>query len=154
MFNADKNNSFFIGTAGDKEFGRGDTITFLHLSEYAFYEDPENILSSVLQAVTPNGLAFIETTANGFNFFKKFWEDSKRDGTGFKTHFYDPTWEYDGLFLDHKRMELKEKFKQEYPMSEIEAFITSGKCYFNIESLQWYLENLKEPITGRDTIYV
>lgn len=31
--------TFYIGTAGSKTFGRGDTITHLHMSEAAFYED-------------------------------------------------------------------------------------------------------------------
>jgi hypothetical protein len=158
IFNSDMNNSLFIGTAGDKEFGRGDTITFLHLSEYAFYEKPEEMMGGVLQAVTPKGLVFIETTANGFNYFKDFYERSQKGETGFKCHFYNPAWEYDESFLFKKRQELSEKgdeskYLQEYPSTEIEAFITSGNLYFSKAALKWYLEQVKEPIKS-NTIYV
>jgi hypothetical protein len=154
IFNSDQNNSLFIGTAGDKEFGRGDTITFLHLSEYAFYEKPEEMMSGVLQAVTPKGLVFIETTANGFNYFKDFYERSKKNETGFKCHFYDPTWEYDEVFLAKKKMELGEiKYAQEYPRTETEAFITSGNLFFDKLALKYYLEHVEQPI-DKETIYV
>jgi hypothetical protein len=154
IFNSDMNNSLFIGTAGDKEFGRGDTITFLHLSEYAFYEKPEEMMSGVLQAVTPKGLVFIETTANGFNYFKDFYERSQHGETGFACHFYGPKWEYDGSFLDKKRMELGDiKFAQEYPSTEIEAFITSGNLFFDKKALGWYLTQCREPIE-KGVVYV
>jgi len=97
------NSTFYIGTAESKSFGRGDTITGLHLSEFAFYSNPEAILSGVLQALTPDGLCFIESTANGFNFFKDFYDRSVANETGFKTHFYSPSWEYDTDFYYRSR---------------------------------------------------
>ena len=35
------NTDFIIGTAGSKTFGRGDTIHYLHLSEFAHYQNWE-----------------------------------------------------------------------------------------------------------------
>lgn len=148
-----KNNSFYIGTAGSREFGRGDTITLLHLSEFFFYPDPERLLAGIMQAVVPNGLVFIESTANGFNFGKKFWDRSVLGETGFKAHFYGPEWEYDDIFLAQKRRELGRYYDQEYPKTPEVAFLTSGDTYFNLDSLKWYLENVKKPIVD-NTIYV
>ena len=34
------NSTFYTGTAGTQTFGRGSDITFFHLSEAAFYENP------------------------------------------------------------------------------------------------------------------
>lgn len=145
IVNSDKNSSFYIGASGSKSFGRGDTLNNLHLSEYAFYNDQENILASVLQAVVPTGRVIIETTANGMGYFKTYWDKSKVGETGFKTHFFDNSF-YATEFLEQKRKELGDEFfKQEYPATDIEAFIASGNPFFEREALRYYLENIKEP---------
>lgn len=149
----DRNNSFYIGSAGSKEFGRGDTISFLHLSEGAFYDDMQSLFTGVMQAVTPTGMVFIESTANGFNFFRDFWLRTKLGENGFKDHFYSPKWEYSDEFLAMKKKELMQMFSQEYPMTDVEAFITSGNLYFDNLALQYYLQNVKEQITS-NLVYV
>jgi len=131
MMNADKNSSFYIGKAGSKSFGRGDTVNNLHLSEFSFYPDPELLLSSVLQAVVPTGRVFIESTANGMNFYKTLWDESVAGERPFKTHFYGNMF-YDKEFLKEKKRELGEElFKQEYPSTALEAFISSGNPFFD-----------------------
>lgn len=147
-----KNNTFYIGTAGSRDFGRGDTITFLHLSEFAFYPDPEKMLAGIMQAVTPNGLVFIETTANGFNFAKEFWDRTQLGETGFKAHFYGPEWEYSEEFLDQKKKELGRLYSQEYPSTAEEAFISSGDMFFDNQALKMHLMNTHEPMV-QDLIY-
>jgi len=147
LVNKRKNSTFYIGKAGSKTFGRGDTINNLHLSEWAYYEHPERLLASVLQAVTPTkSKVFIESTGNGMNYFKKFWDKSKAGETGFKSHFFDNTF-YSKEFLSQKLRELgEEMYKQEYPANDIEAFISSGSPFFNMKALGYFLENVKEPI--------
>ena len=57
---------------------RGDTITWLHVSECAFME--EERLLSTLQAVPLHGKVTIETTPNGMgNHFYDMWIDEKSD---------------------------------------------------------------------------
>lgn len=54
---------------------RGDTIQWLHVSEFAFMKDAGKV-KSTLQAVPLNGIATIETTANGMgNHFYDMWVD-------------------------------------------------------------------------------
>ena len=56
----------FIGTAGSRKFGRGDTITRLHCSEYAYWPNkPEELLSGLMDAVPMSGEVAIESTGNG-----------------------------------------------------------------------------------------
>ncbi len=55
----------YIGTAGSKKFGRGDTITHCHCSEYAYWPDPKTLLGGLLQAVPMSGEIAIESTGNG-----------------------------------------------------------------------------------------
>lgn len=145
MVNEGMNSTFYIGTAGSRSFGRGDTLTALAFSEYAFFVDPEIMLSGVLQALVPEGLLFIETTANGFNFFKTLWDEGEE--RGFKKSFYPPSWGYTAEFLAKKKKELKRLYPQEYPKTALEAFLTSGDLYFDKEALQYYLENVKKPIS-------
>lgn len=144
----EKNNSFYIGTAGSHDFGRGDTINFLHASEFLFYKEPMRFIAGVMQAVVPDGLVFLESTANGFNEGKEYWDKSVLGETQFKTHFYGPEWIYDQQFLEAKKKELGRLFPQEYPSTPEEAFLTSGETYFDNLSLRWYLEHAREPIGG------
>ena len=61
------NSMFYIGTAGSKKFGRGDTITHLHCSEYAFWPNAKTLMSGLLQAVPMSGEVIVESTGNGYN---------------------------------------------------------------------------------------
>lgn len=64
----DKTNSvFYLGTAGSRKFGRGDTITHLHCSEYAFWPNAKQLMVGLLQAVPLSGEVGIESTGNGYN---------------------------------------------------------------------------------------
>jgi hypothetical protein len=71
----DKTDStFYIGTAGARAFGRGDTITDLHCSEYAWWEETDVHKGGVFEAVPITGRIVIESTGNGRNndFYRKW----------------------------------------------------------------------------------
>jgi len=59
--------TYYIGTAGSKAFGRGDWVTDLHCSEYAYWDDPVRHSTGLFQAVPQNGRIYIESTGNGRN---------------------------------------------------------------------------------------
>ena len=60
------NSTFYIGTAGAKVFGRGDTIHSFLASEYAFWPgNPKDILVPTEQRVPLDGEMVIESTPNG-----------------------------------------------------------------------------------------
>lgn len=64
-------------TAGGDGVGRSDTINNLHISELAFWKgDKKDTLLGLLQAVpnTPNTMVIIESTANGYEYFKELWD--------------------------------------------------------------------------------
>jgi hypothetical protein len=153
LFNEATNSRYTIGTADNTDFGRSKTITNLHLSECFFYPNFEKILASALQAVVPTGRVIFETTANGFNYGKTFWEECKTGERPYKPLFYKASDFYDKEFLDKKKRELGRFFPQEYPETDTEAFLTSGEMYFNSEALKYYLDNSKEPIK-EDLIFV
>ncbi len=70
------NSSYFVGTAGSKAFGRGDTIDRAHLSEAAFYSELERILNGIEEACE-FGQIDVETTPNGRNEFYDRWQKAK-----------------------------------------------------------------------------
>jgi hypothetical protein len=78
----DHNDSGYrLYTAGSPEAGRGTTPTIAHLSEVAFWQHDEKIISGLLQGVSQaEGTEVIfESTANGVgNTFHRMWETAVR----------------------------------------------------------------------------
>ena len=147
LHNSANNARYIIGTAENTEFGRSKTITNLHMSEAAFYKHFQKLLASAGTALVPNGKFVIETTANGFNEFKTFWDESELGETPFTPHFFRAQDFYDEEFLLAEQKRLGRLYDQEYPSSAEIAFVTSGDLYFDSEALQWYLSKAKEPIS-------
>lgn len=169
-------------TAGGKGIGRSDTFTALHLSELAFWEgNKQDILLGLLQAVPniPESIVIIESTANGFDYFKELWDKAVAGENDFYPLFVgwnelsEYKMQYTGFQLTEEEKELQrlynvsleqlewrrwciknncggdiDKFKQEYPISPEEAFISTGKCYFNKTNIIKRINELRnmEPI--------
>lgn len=163
-------------TAGGDGIGRSDTINNLHLSELAFWTgDKKETLTGLLQAVpnTPDTMVIIESTANGFEFFKEFWDNSVAGKNDFVPIFigwnklaeYQMT--YTGFELTKEEKDLQriygvtleqltwrrwcianncggdiDQFRQEYPINPEEAFISTGKCYFDKEIITNRIQEL------------
>ena len=161
-------------TAGGGGIGRSYTLRAAHLSEFAFWPgDKLETLTGLLQAVPdlPGTLVIIESTANGFDEFKKQWdlavENQKQGIDGFIPVFF--AWyemdEYrrtvppgftrtpeeeklaETFGLDDEQLAWRRwaivnncggdlnKFHQEYPATPDEAFIATGACVFDKETL-------------------
>lgn len=173
-----------IATAGGSGIGRGSTIQYLHLSEYAFWPgDPNENFVSLMQAVPddPGTIVVIESTANGYNDFKDKWDaavDRERRGEldGFLPVFF--AWfemdEYrrpvppnfvrtdeeqelaqryglDDEQLQWRRWKIEndcggdlDKFRQEYPACPEEAFLATGSCVFDQQTLVRRMEEVRE----------
>lgn len=93
--------SMYIGTAGARAFGHGDTIKKALLSELALYEDTdaERILNGVEDAVPMTGELTIECTAQGEEniFYEKYTK--AREGKSSYKPFFFPWWWDDGYRL-------------------------------------------------------
>jgi intein/homing endonuclease len=83
-----KNSYYYIGTAGARAFGHGETINDLHVSELSRWPEQEKMMTGLMQAVPKDGRIIIETTANGYgDYFNKLWTQNKETQYPFKTHF-------------------------------------------------------------------
>lgn len=144
LANATNGSRYTIGTAQNVEFGRSKTITNLHMSEAAFYRYLTKLLAGAGSALVPHGKFVIETTANGFNEFKTFWDNSVLGTTGFKPLFFKASDFHSEEFLKREFLRLGERvYKQEYPETPEEAFITSGIGYFDNLALARLLESVQ-----------
>ena len=140
-------NALRVGTAKSTGFGRGDDITFLHLTEVSLADHLEQLLAGAGEAVVHNTIITLETTANGYNEFKTFWDEASAGARNYRTLFYSPSWEYDEEFLNKKRQELGRLFDQEFPMTSEQAFIASGNQYFDKQALNDLLQETIETTT-------
>ncbi|WDF52322.1 DNA packaging protein [Paenibacillus sp. KACC 21273] len=117
-----------IATAqgNNKEIGRGSTLSYVLLSEFAFYTgDQKKILTSIEQSLAKNADSkiVIETSANGtnnhyFDLFMKSWKGN----TKWKPFFYN--WMADAY---------KEQFRYEHDIAE-----------------QWYIARIKSRLSVKD----
>ena len=165
-------------TAGGSGIGRSDTLNNLHLSELAFWTgDKKETLTGLLQAVPndPDTMIVIESTANGYEYFKELWDDAVDGKNDFVPLFIgwnelqEYKMPYTGFELTKEEKELQkrygltleqltwrrwcianncgndvEQFRQEYPINPEEAFISTGKCYFNKEKIVKRIQEVKD----------
>ncbi len=168
----DIDSGIYVGTAGAGAVGRGGTVNNALMSEYAFYEDPEEVELGVLEAVPMEGNVWRETTANGLNEYYHERQRQKQGDSRFRPRFFGwnlhseyrlpaadlvPTEEekrlakaygLDNAQLAWRRAKLKDlgdKFTQEYPLNDAEAFLASGNPYYDRQYLYKLLNHLQRP---------
>ena len=99
---------FYIGTAGARKFGRGDTITDLHCSEVAFWDNPKELFSGLSDAVPYTGTIILESTGNGRNWYYRRVRNATQGKGRYKIHFLN--WqdfkEYDLKVSDEEAEEI------------------------------------------------
>ncbi|MGU9539338.1 phage terminase large subunit family protein [Clostridium tepidum] len=96
-------------TAGNKELSRGDTLQFIHLSEFAFWKNPDKHLNSITQAIGTGATLIIESTANGVNLFHDLYFKSKNKENSFKPYFFN--WIDGGSLFKKKYKEAVKRYK-------------------------------------------
>jgi hypothetical protein len=159
---------------------RGQTLSYLHLSECGFWEGDvravENSLAPTV-SVNPGTIIIRESTANGYNKFKDDWDRAVSGRSEYTPFFFG--WqdheEYrmgvpKGFVLTDEEVALKQKFglddeqlvwrryqinnnydgnemwfKQENPMTPIEAFVAAGAGVFDADTIIKGYEISKEP---------
>ena len=88
---SDLESNIVIATAKNTGAGRSKTLHALHASEVAFWDNPEELITGLRQAIPSQGITmiFYESTANGVgNFFHKTWEEAVAKRSEFAPKFY------------------------------------------------------------------
>lgn len=81
-----------VGTARNVQSGRGSTFHAVHLSEAAFYPDPETLFTGLNQTIPDRhgSIVVVESTANGMgNWFYDKWQEAE-EGSGEFTPMFFP----------------------------------------------------------------
>lgn len=134
MVNLNNGATFYIGYAGARAFGHGDTINNLHVSELSRYPNQEKIMIGLMQAVPRSGRIIIETTANGIgDYFYTLWKKSQNPASPFKPHFLP--W----FMLDEYQLPIYEGFSPTDEEKEIQE-----KYKLTNEQLNWRRYKLAE----------
>ena len=139
-------NALRVGTASVDSFGRGDDVSFLHLTEVSLAKDIDVLMAGIGEACLPLAPKILETTANGFNSYKNTWDKSVLGEYDYAALFYSPYWEYSEEYVQKKYRDLGRLGTQEYPLTPEEAFLTSGELYFDQLSLRDLLKLTREPV--------
>lgn len=168
-------------TAGKGGVGRSDTLTNVHISEYAFWpSNKEDLLLGVMQTVPrdPGTMVVIESTANGVEHFKTLWDGAVAGDNEWVPVFLPwymergyrmavtggEVWSEEeqqlrrDFGLDEEQLAWRrwcikancggnaDKFRQEYPNTPEEAFLLSGRPFFDNRALAVRRMHAPEPV--------
>ena len=166
---------YYLGTAGSKKFGRGDDITGRHYLETAHWEDPEVIAgvdealtdnADGLDETTANGHNFWkkdwEAAKKGLNRDRAIFLPWYADEGYVKSLLDEPgplTEEEKSLMVDcnlsdqqiaWRRWKIRTMrdpalFPQEYPETDEQAFLSSGRPVFNWITLSKLKSKISPP---------
>lgn len=163
---ATENDSVIEVVVAGVSSGRSTTYQLIHMSEVAFFPNLQKTVTALLSTVdatNKNSVVIYETTANGFNDYKKRWDKAmggkSREMALFIPWFKDKTkrlpcdelpqmesWLYEKqrkfqltnsqmMWYWNTYLEIgsKSEVLQEYPFEPTDSFITSGSSVFGTE---------------------
>lgn len=152
---------FTVNTAQNQHLGASYTLNFIHLSEFARYEEVntniEDALVALFQTIPekPRTFIFIETTAYGEGLGKRYWDNTKN---GFDKIFI--SWVADIDYTSEQPLDIgligtadRDEYGNEFKVRE--QIIEELKVWYTIESedeewLKW--ESLKRLTWRREYI--
>lgn len=142
IVNAKMNSKFYVGTAGARAFGRGDTIHYAHLSESSRWKDSGRVMTGIIRAVPlndPHTWIVKETTANGQGTLHHIeYQRAKRKESEYAAHFLpwfsNPNYRIKGGHIDEQDLTEEEKrILNRFPYSDREK----NKGWVNDEAILW-----------------
>jgi len=140
---------FYLGTAGSRKFGRGDTITDLHCSEYAFWPNALELASGLFQAVPKSGRISIESTGNGMNDYYNRCMAATSDESTWALHFLPWTGfsEYSIDLTDEQAQKVIDTISEDFDELEIFGHLTAGQLAWRrtkLEEISFDLRKFRE----------
>ena len=104
-----------VATAKNTATGRSQTINYLHASEVAFWDNPKETFTGLLQCVprTANSTVIMESTANGVgDYFYDMWQNAVAGKNDFVPLFF-PWFDMDDYKIEFIDEEERQKFIEE-----------------------------------------
>lgn len=135
-------NKFLIETAKNLNAGSSYTINYLHISELAKWDKPEETMTSLMQSVPDYGsIVIVESTAKGMNYFQELWNNAEQGKNNFVTLFVawyeNPAYRspYTGFKLTKYEQEIKETYN------------------LDNDQLQWRRDTITDKLNGDENLF-
>ena len=132
-------------TAGSSGVGRSDTFNYLHISELAFWgNNAKETTVGLFQAVPnlPNTMIVIESTANGFEYFKELWDMAVRGESDFIPVFVgwneldDYKMPYTGFELTEEEIKLQKTYDLSLEQLSWRRWCIKNNCGGDVEQFK------------------
>jgi hypothetical protein len=140
--------SMVIAFPSTKDALRSLAANLIIMDEWAFHPYAQENWASAQPTLAREAKFVGISTADGRgNLFHQIYDGGKRSDNGFKSVFY--SWrsqpERDEEWYENTKKEFSNTphlLAQEYPDTDIEAFITTSDIVFDKESIEWAMHNL------------
>lgn len=144
-----------VATAKNTATGRSQTINYLHASEVAFWDNPKETFTGLLQCVprTANSTVIMESTANGVgDYFYDMWQNAVAGKNQFIPLFF-PWFDMLDYTIPFESKEEKKKFIEEVEYTfkdqegrtiyteEKEIMMDHGVTYEQLNWRRWCIAN-------------
>lgn len=144
-----------VATAKNTATGRSQTINYLHASEVAFWDNPKETFTGLLQCVprTANSTVIMESTANGVgDYFYDMWQNAVAGKNQFIPLFF-PWFDMLDYTIPFESEEEKKKFIEEVEYTfkdqegrtiyteEKEIMMDHGVTYEQLNWRRWCIAN-------------
>lgn len=135
-------NKFLVETAKNLNAGSSYTINYLHISELAKWDKPEETMTSIMQSVPDFGaIVIVESTAKGMNYFQELWDNAERRNNNFVplfvAWFENPRYRapYTGFELTPYERDIQESYN------------------LDLDQLQWRRNTIKDKLNGDENLF-
>ena len=135
-------NKFLVETAKNLNAGSSYTINYLHISELAKWDKPEETMTSIMQSVPDYGaIVIVESTAKGMNYFQELWDNAEQRKNNFVPLFV--AWFENPLY------------RAPYTGFEITKYEQEIKEAYNLDNdqLQWRRNTIKDKLNGDENTF-
>jgi len=142
--------TIYIGTAGQRAFGRGDTVHRALVSEEAHYADAEKLLSGLAEAIPMNGYLIRESTPLGDSgYYYNSVQDCLEGKSDFRmVPFY--WWLCDDYRIprDSPVVMEEERGQLSYTPKEVELMLEKGLDEEQIRWRRWKIRSMRSENKG------
>lgn len=135
-------NKFLVETAKNLNAGSSYTINYLHISELAKWDKPEETMTSIMQSVPDFGaIVIVESTAKGMNYFQELWDNAEQRKNNFVPLFV--------AWFENKR------YRAPYTGFDLTPYEREIKELYRLDNdqLQWRRNTIKDKLNGDENLF-
>lgn len=146
------NGSSILSMPSLSDPARGSSAWLIVVDEWAYLPNAEEAWASIEPVADVGGRIIGLSTANGSgNFFHELWVNAETGNNQFKTMFFpwSANEDRDDDWYESKRISMSEwQLAQEYPTTAEDAFVKSGRPYFDLDAIQQASVDVRAPAWG------